>query len=108
MGEPESPEPTSRGDSYNDRHRDSDSERGLKTMGAFLGTTVGNREDQRAIVSKHIPRAVFAKYLRLSSLEQFLPTVGNPAIHPLIRFLLLRRQVLYPPELRARVTSLPF
>jgi hypothetical protein len=76
---------------------------GPKTVGTFVGTTASNRKDQRATMSKVSQWSVSANCLGVSRLERSLTAMGNRVPNPAIRFSLLRRQVLYPPELRARV-----
>jgi len=54
-------------------------------------------------MSKVSQWSVSANCLGVSRLERSLTAMNNRVPNPAIRFSLLRRQVLYPPELRARV-----
>ncbi len=79
---------------------------GAFTVGISVGTTASNCEYRGASVSKTHTGRVSANRLKVSSLEKILTILGNRGKKPPNRFLLLRRQVLYPPELRARVEVL--
>jgi hypothetical protein len=76
---------------------------GAFTVGISVGTTPSNCGYRGASVSKSHTGRVSANRLNVSSLKKILTILSNRDKNPPNRFLLLRRQVLYPPELRARV-----